>query len=77
MVWNGSTENVVMEAGLIPFVMPQNTPSQMQPMSLAVTEFHYLLLYPHALVSQSRISGAVLIHHTQHHCTVQTMLCAM
>ena len=46
-----------MEAGLFPFVMPQNTPSQMHPLSLAVTEFHYLLLYPHALVAQSRISG--------------------
>lgn len=55
----GGTESVVMEAGLFPFVMPQNTPSQMHPLSLAVTEFHFLLLYPHALVSQSRISGEV------------------
>lgn len=42
---------------MIPYIMPRNTPGKILPISMTVTEFHYLILYPHGLIAQSRISG--------------------
>ena len=47
---------------MISYIMPNNTPTKIPPISMAVTEFHYLILYPHALVSQSKISGKLLLY---------------
>lgn len=46
---------------MIPYIMPRNTPGKLLPISMAVTEFHYLILYPHGLISQSKISGKLYI----------------
>mmetsp|Transcript_13019 Transcript_13019/g.19636 ORF Transcript_13019/g.19636 Transcript_13019/m.19636 type:complete len:1090 (-) Transcript_13019:185-3454(-) len=54
-----SADNVLMEAGLMPYIPPQGVSSRMLPTSVVVTEFHFLLLYPHAMVCLSRITGEV------------------
>jgi hypothetical protein len=54
-----SSDSVLTEADLMPYVPPQGSSPRSIPLSLAVTEFHFLLLYPTALVAQSRITGMV------------------
>lgn len=53
-----SSDDVLTEAGMTPFVHRQHQ-QRRAPLSVLMTEFHFLLLYADALVVQSRISGEV------------------